>query len=138
MLVLPLFGDQPENGANVVRLGAGRLVHIRSASAADAAIVALQDLLGNGTAYRTAAQRVARVLQAENGAGMGVDIMERIHQAGGSDHLVPHYSQKSFIVRHALDAMALLLLLVLAVLYGTWRVLRACVGLCCSRKKKMD
>jgi hypothetical protein len=135
MLILPLFGDQPENGANVVRLGAGHMVHLRSANAAEAAIVALRDVLRNGTTYRTAAQRVARVLQSEQGPKRAIDIMEQIYHAG-ADHLVPHYSQKSFITRHALDAMAVLLFTTLVLFYLIWRALRACIDRC--RKEKSD
>lgn len=135
MLVLPLFGDQPENAATASRLGVGRSVHLRDSNMVAAAIEALTDIFQNISSYRAAVMRVSRILHSENGPKRAIDVMEQIHQSGGADHLVPHYSQKSFIVRHAIDAMALITLIVLLLMYTVIRAATACIC-CCSRKSK--
>jgi rhamnosyltransferase subunit B len=75
MLVVPLGGDQYDNGARVERLGVGRVMK-RNHYRADRAAVELKQLLESPT-YRTKAATIGQQLQTENGVGAACDAIEK-------------------------------------------------------------
>ncbi|MEG0767080.1 MAG: glycosyltransferase, partial [Clostridia bacterium] len=75
-LVVPFGGDQPFWGSRVQTLGLGPRPLPRSLLHSGALSRALIDLTQN-TAYRRAAEEMARSLRAENGAAVAADIIEK-------------------------------------------------------------
>jgi UDP:flavonoid glycosyltransferase YjiC (YdhE family) len=75
MLVVPFGLDQPDNGARVQRLGAGRMV-ARRRYRAERVAAELRLLLGEGFARRGA--EVGAAIRAEDGAGAAADALERV------------------------------------------------------------
>jgi len=75
MLVMPFSHDQPDNAARSTRLGVGRTITRESYNATTAA-AELSKIL-NDPAYAKKAAEVGRIVQAENGAQIAADAIER-------------------------------------------------------------
>jgi UDP:flavonoid glycosyltransferase YjiC (YdhE family) len=74
MLVVPFAYDQPDNAARLVRLGVARTIGSGSYTAARS-VRALQKLVTDPM-YQTNADRIARIVKAEDGAGAACDALE--------------------------------------------------------------
>lgn len=74
MLVVPFSYDQPDNAARVVRLGVGRTI-ARKKYQQHLAVKELQLLLNNSK-YKTKAQEIMQIIQAENGVKTACDAIE--------------------------------------------------------------
>jgi rhamnosyltransferase subunit B len=74
MLVVPISYDQPDNAARVVRLGIGRTI-ARKKYQQHLAVKELQLLLNNSK-YKTKAQEIMQIIQAENGVKTACDAIE--------------------------------------------------------------
>ena len=73
-LVVPFAYDQPDNAARLVRLGVARTIGSGSYTAARSA----RDLqkLVTDPMYQTNADRIARIVNAEDGVGVACDVLE--------------------------------------------------------------
>ena len=74
MLVMPFGGDQYDNAARVVRLGAGRTI-MRKQYRAEHAAIELKQLFENPS-YGEKAAELGRRVQAENGVRVACDAIE--------------------------------------------------------------
>jgi len=75
MLVVPFAYDQPDNAARLIRLGVGRTIGAASYTAARA-VRELRKLLNNPL-YQTNADRIARIVKAEDGVGVACDPLDQ-------------------------------------------------------------
>jgi len=75
MLVVPFAYDQPDNAARLVRLGVARTIGAASYTAARS-VRELRKLLTDPL-YQTNADRIARIVEAEDGAGVACDALEQ-------------------------------------------------------------
>ena len=81
MLVVPFACDQPDNALRLVRLGVARTLGSKSYTARRAATEIA--ILLNESLYGTNAERVARIVESENGAGAACDALENCLRASG-------------------------------------------------------
>ncbi len=75
MLVVPFAYDQPDNAARLVRLGGARTIGASSFTAASS-VRELRKLL-NDPLYQTNADRIARIVEIEDGVGVACDALEQ-------------------------------------------------------------
>ena len=74
MLVMPFGGDQYDNGARVVRLGAGRTIR-RKQYTAERTVEELKELFANPSYMKKAAE-LGRRVQSENGVRVACDAID--------------------------------------------------------------
>jgi len=79
-LVTPFAYDQPDNAVRLVRLSIARTIRRDRYTARRAANEI--GILLNEPRYRTNAERIARIVEAENGVGVACDALERRLQQG--------------------------------------------------------
>ncbi len=75
-LVVPFFGDQPENAARIARIGAGRVL-ARNAYTGSRAAGALNQLPNDGAVVRRA-KSDAEIIASERGADVACDALARL------------------------------------------------------------
>jgi rhamnosyltransferase subunit B len=75
-LVVPFFGDQPDNAARIARIGVGRVL-ARNAYTGSRAAGALNQLLNDGAVVRRA-KSAAEIIASERGVDVACDALARL------------------------------------------------------------
>lgn len=129
MLVLARFGDQPENGATVERIGGGISLHLGSVTS-DHLLTTFQHMLDHHAQYKYGIENVSRVMRHENGAKSASRIIQHLLNTG-HQHLIPFYSTQSWLHREAVDATIIFILSIFTLLSIISYILLLTIKCCC-------
>ena len=129
IIVLPLFADQPGNGARVVQEGLGIFFSHNSLTGTQIADGIHTIEKGN---YSETAKKLQKIFHYAGGLTKAADLVE-FYAEVGYDHLIPAYARYewTWIQYYNVDVYGLLLVIGGLILFGITRLCRSCIRWWC-------
>ncbi|KAL0967032.1 hypothetical protein UPYG_G00303700 [Umbra pygmaea] len=137
MVMLPLFGDQPDNAGRLAGKGAGVVLDIRHVTV-DALIQALDEVVNN-TRYKSSLLKLSAIHKDRpiDPLELSVYWTEFVMRNKGAGHLRVAAQDLNWFQYYSLDVICLLVVVVMAVVMMTMKCLLLCIQRF-TRKRKQD
>uniref|UniRef100_A0A4W3HPA1 UDP-glucuronosyltransferase n=1 Tax=Callorhinchus milii TaxID=7868 RepID=A0A4W3HPA1_CALMI len=137
MVMVPLFGDQPDNVAHIVDRGAGVALNIHQMSSDD--LLDAINVVVNDTRYKENMMRLSSLHkdQPVKPLDLSVHWVEFVMKHKGAEHLRPAAHELNWIQYNCLDVIGFLLAIVLVSFYLMIKCCTVCYR-CLGRTKKQE
>ena len=142
IICIPYVNDQSEVALRVEKSGTGIAMYgfldfLRGKRVFSAQnITDAINTLSSGL-YRENAAKIRKLFQHAGGAQRAADLVE-FYEEVGYDHLIPAYAKYewSWVQYYNVDVYCLLVAILTLWLYVSYRILKCCLRICCTGKKK--